>query len=151
LTEVRHYVNSTEQLNQRLDYFYDSDYTGLSSYGWGRLSEVTFGNGNASSQAHFAYLYSYSQAGRITTQRMRYYPVHPDANATVDLDATYQWDNEGKMTFLTYPPWGMGGGIPPKYSYTYDLMGRLTNMYEPGCIGYIPPSAPSGTASPAAP
>src|SRR5260370_38685601 len=30
-------------------------------------------------------------------------------------------------------------------------MGRLTNMYEPVCIGYIPPSAPSGSPSPAAP
>ena len=62
----------------------------------------------------------------------------------MDLDAKYQWDNEGKMTSLTYPTWGMGGGSPPNYSYTYDLMGRLTNLYEPSCntSGNNPTSKP---------
>ena len=48
----------------------------------------------------FAYLYTYNQAGRVTGQRVR---VVQGSSLIVDRSAGYGWDNEGKMTSLTYP------------------------------------------------
>ncbi|HEY2011924.1 MAG TPA: hypothetical protein VGH38_00425, partial [Bryobacteraceae bacterium] len=110
LAEVRHYVlvppyNQLQEVtNQRVDYSYDTDYTGLNGSNWGRLAQVTFqpeagGNGET-----LGYLYSYNQAGRVTTQRMRvYYKNWQNFGAPADLDARYQWDTVGRMKTLTYP------------------------------------------------
>jgi hypothetical protein len=81
----------------------------------------------------FTYMYSYSQAGRVTTQRMR---ATFGALPPVDFDAAYTWDNEGRMTGVTYPdnqlPGPNGGVYGPKYAYQYDdsALGRLTGMTE---------------------
>ena len=50
----------------------------------------------------FAYLYSYNQAGRVTKQRLAVTPG--GVNQTpANLEATYTWDNEGRMTSMTAP------------------------------------------------
>ena len=86
LTQVRHYamVNGTlqEQLNQRWDYYYDYDYI-AGGYGnsWGRLAAVTFANEHPSGHGEqFAYYYSYSQPGRVTTERLQVAGFGPTAN-----------------------------------------------------------------------
>ena len=66
----------------------------------------------------FQYQYSYNQAGRMTAQRFG------DAERT--FDTGYTWDNEGRMTQVTYP----GGG--PVYQMTFDAMGRVGGMTENG-------------------
>jgi hypothetical protein len=43
---------------------------------------------------------------------------------SVDLAATYEWDNEGRMTSLAYP---MSG---PTLQYQYDSMGRLGTITQ---------------------
>jgi hypothetical protein len=74
-------------------------------------------------------MYSYSQAGPVTTQRMR---AAFGALPPVDFDAAYTWDNESRMTGVTYPynalPGAMGRFYGPKYAYQYDnsALGRLT-------------------------
>ena len=40
------------------------------------------------------------------------------------------------MTSLTYPQNGSGGGVPPQYTYQYDVMGRLNGMKKPLCTSY---------------
>jgi hypothetical protein len=80
------------------------------TYGWGlgRLAAATFANETAGSPEQFTYSYTYNQPGRLVTQRMQ---LH-SGNATVNLDATYEWDNEGKMTSMVPPGGGIGGGTP---------------------------------------
>ena len=124
VTQARRYVLTNgqlqEQLEQRVDYHYDGN-----PLDWrirrtcGRRGAVEFHNEAAGSAERFSYQYSYNQAGRVTNQRMR---VTPRANqrgvaTPVNLEASYGWDNEGRMTSLTGPSDG------PLESYTYDALG----------------------------
>ena len=57
-------------------------------------------------------------------------PLIPASNL-FNFDATYAWDNEGRMTSLGYP--GNGPGFYGQvYAYVFDAMGRLTTMKENG-------------------
>jgi RHS repeat-associated protein len=127
LTQVQHWAMSwnpqtntntfQEQGNQRVTYSYDTNPINgsYSQNAWGRLTAVQFqdeyyGNG-------FSYMYSYNQAGRVTAQHMNY-------DGQWDFDATYQWDNEGRMTQINYPDGG------PVYKMQFDEMGRLGTMNQ---------------------
>jgi RHS repeat-associated protein len=70
---------------------------------------------NTFAQYPSAYYYSYNQAGRVTKQRLHI------TNPMTDFDASYAWDNQGRMTSQTYP--GSAG-----YSYQYDSMGNLSSI-----------------------
>ena len=113
-TEVRHGAmqngSFTEDLNQRVDYAYDSG-TG----GQGRLTGVTFGNGDICISTvwpynhystQYQYAYQYNSAGRVTSQAMALQSPPACLNGAppaVNLTATYQWDTEGRMTAVGYP------------------------------------------------
>jgi YD repeat-containing protein len=120
LTEVQHYPTAgQEDQTQRWNYYYDgysSDSTFTVQNGWGRLTEVTFG---ADGLLGGNYFYSYNPAGRVTAQRLQVPYGH-----TFNFDATYAWDNEGRMTSMGYPNSG------PVYAYGFDSMGRLSTMQE---------------------
>jgi len=56
----------------------------------------------------FAEMYSYTQAGqpikkRLQTNQNVYYDQTHNHTGTINLDATYTYDNEGKMTSVNYP------------------------------------------------
>jgi RHS repeat-associated protein len=109
-----------ERLNERVDYVYDSNGT-FSQNAWGRLAAVVFHNEHISTKGEtFTYQYSYNQAGRITAQRVTMYGGQSNGPAT--FDASYEWDNEGRMTKLTYP----GGDLAQNYGF--DSMGRLSTL-----------------------
>jgi YD repeat-containing protein len=63
------------------------------------LTAVTFqeqtNNGN-----NFAYLYSYNQAGRVTANTLI---ASNGSTLLTNLQATYAWGNQGRLTNLTYP------------------------------------------------
>jgi RHS repeat-associated protein len=130
LTEVQHYTPTgaggalQEQTNQQVNYAYDTNPLdgSYSQYSWGRLTAVTFteqtGNGN-----NFAYMYSYNQAGRVTGNRLT--AVDSGSNLLTDLKATYAWDNQGRMTNMTYPS---GTAL----AYQYDSMSRLSGITQNG-------------------
>ena len=106
-------------------YYYDTNPLNgtFSQNAWGRLTAVVFQNefpGESPYQEAFAYEYSYNQAGRVTAQRLTVAPGQP--RPPVDLDALYEWDNEGRMTKLTYP----GGDLV--HNYGFDSMGRLNKL-----------------------
>uniref|UniRef100_Q024R0 YD repeat protein n=1 Tax=Solibacter usitatus (strain Ellin6076) TaxID=234267 RepID=Q024R0_SOLUE len=125
LTEVQHWATSwdpfsnsmqfQEQTAQRVDYYYDSNPINgsYSQYAQGRLAAVTFTD--ESPRLGVNYQYSYNQAGRVTSQHMDYY-----GGAHV-FDASYTWDNEGRMTGTNYGP---------QYSLQYDVNGRLSGMQD---------------------
>jgi len=132
-----------EQVNQRVNYYYDVnpfDTTGFSQNTWGRLAasawhnemaSVNWTNGVASGSEAFNYQYSYNTAGRVLKQRMQMWVAsgtNVDSNGNdvpINLDATYAWDNEGRMTSLGYPA-DQNGGAGSTDTYTYDVMGRLS-------------------------
>ena len=49
-----------------------------------------------------------------------------------DLNASYAWDTQGKMTSMTYPVANGPGAAPsgPTFNYAYDTMNRLSRMLE---------------------
>jgi predicted CXXCH cytochrome family protein len=127
-----------EQTNQRVDYYYDTPVGGgyTQNYTWGRLSAVVFqaetpasGNQNPT----FAYEYSYNQAGRVTGNRM----LMTLGQSYQDLQGQYAWDNQGRMTSMTYPS-------GPVMNYQFDSMGRPITMTETACL---PPVGSSGACS----
>ena len=112
LIQVRHYDSSnTLQPNQNVDYSYDwySD----SHNAWGRLAKVSFGN---AADHPPAYVYWYNTAGRVTKHQF----VISDGDPNTQLiEATYQWDNRGRMTQMSVP------SAVELVNYQYDEMGRL--------------------------
>ena len=116
-----------EQAQQDVNYYYDTpvagDYTQTNT--WGRLSAVVFhAQGLAGyPQPDFAYEYNYNQAGRVIGNRM----LMTQGSSHVDLQGQYAWDNQGRMTSLTYPS-------GPVMTTQFDAMGRPSSMSETACV-----------------
>ncbi len=145
LTLVQYLVSGTEDLTQRVTYYYDSTPgfetppfqnlpSGCCSNTAGRLAAVQFPNSNPNvtkdsySVQQLLYLYSYNQAGRVTMQDLRLVTGWALMNGTpTDVYATYTWDNMGRMTGLNYP---LGG---PQNIITYDAMSNLSSETQAPC------------------
>ena len=61
------------------------------------------------------------------------------------MDATYEWDTEGKMIGSLPPSGGLGGGAAMKYLYFHDAMGRLGSMVESTCLAQTVTTFPCGS------
>jgi RHS repeat-associated protein len=115
--------NCVEDTNARVDYYYDyNPYdASRSQNAVGRLAVMEFKTpGWVWGPTTTRYHYSYNEAGRVTNQWLQLQPTVDQAVRNVDIDATYTWDNEGRMTSQT------GRWSGPVESYTYDSMGRLS-------------------------
>ena len=95
----------------------------------------------------FIEMYSYTQPGEIATKRLRLNRTVQSHPFTIDLDASYSYDNEGKMTSVTYPQsFYSDGSLQPQqspvttYTYGFDTMGRPTSMTGPGVDGWGNPA-----------
>jgi len=95
---------------------YDSDNVFGSANAAGRLGQVFFGYNPG-----FYYHYKYNAAGRVVEQQITEQPGY----ANVLFDATYTWDNEGRLTGETYPD---GTSL----TYGYDINGRMSTMSQGG-------------------
>ena len=129
----KHYVNApSNEPNPDVSYFYDANPldADFSQNGWGRLTAVIF-------NTNMVYMYSYNQAGRVIGQRMR---LSADTQNPTDLNATYTWDNQGRMTSMVHP-------AGSTYAYQYDSMGRLSGMTENGTAMASATYLPSGQIS----
>src|SRR5262249_4973254 len=93
------------------------------------------------------YQYSYNQAGRVTSQKMTWLLGDGSPGSTgpqtFNLTAGYEWDNEGRMTSITYPAVNAVGA---KDTYQFDLMGRVNGKQEGGNGNATVASATFGTA-----
>ena len=133
VTQVRHYAGGVEDVTARVDYSYDTNpYDGsYSQYTAGRLTARQYQvNGMT-----FTEMYSYTQPGQVTKKKMRVakyfdrpYP-YQGMWAQAELEGRQEYDNEGRVTRLTYPAATGGGG--QSYDYGYDTMGRLKTMQDP--------------------
>jgi hypothetical protein len=118
-----------EQTKQRVDYVYDTNLIDGTGNGAGRLASVVFQNESGSKEEQFSYQYVYNPAGRVLKQRLQMLPWQGTiGNGTVNLDVTYGWDNEGKMTSQLYP----GDDSGHSYSYQFGAMSRPSSMIA-GC------------------
>ena len=72
--------------------------------------------------------YSYSTAGGVVGKRMHI----TRGSANGDLSASWTYDNEGRMTGVTYPSWTSGSNsyVGSNYTYAMDTMGRLSTMTD---------------------
>jgi RHS repeat-associated protein len=139
-------------------YYYDTnplDSTGFSQNTAGRLTAVQYANvaqnpdvGSTPLPIQMNDMYSYTastaagaglpSAKRLQVNQMVYYK---DINnqtqhktVAVNLDSTSIYNNEGKLTAMTYPSTINGSTSTPgaSYNYTYDSMYRLSTMTTSG-------------------
>ena len=147
LTLTQHLVGGTVDPTQTITYYYDSlpgnGYqapfqnlpSGCCSNTAGRLAAVQFPNSNPNAKSNdpgagasvqqVIYLYSYSQAGRVTFQDLRL--TGAGYASPLDLYASYAWDNMGRMTSLSYPLSG------PQVAMNYDAMSNLSSETQAPC------------------
>ena len=86
----------------------------------------------------FTDMFSYTQAGQVAGKRLRLTMTQPQKlggtgacyvqTAVGDIDLAYAYNNEGKVTQLTYPT--DSNLNTPTFSYSYDSMMRLSSMND---------------------
>jgi len=148
LTKVQRYptANGSEDTCQQENYYYDSNpFDGTYSQNvLGRLAAVQYYGGNTSSydqynlcDTTFTEMYSYSTAGGVTGKRLRVQRSYVNyysnvVNGTLDLDAAFTYDNEGRMLTEQYPSSGPPGSTVagPNLSFAYDAMGRPNTLTD---------------------
>ncbi len=117
LTQVRRWLGiGQEDTRAQVVYHWDSNPFGSSENLWGRLGAVVWYTPDwaAGTQRDVRHTYSYTTGGRATRQKLTLVSGQNSAG----LEATYAWDNEGRLTSMTYPNSG------PTYNYAYDTLGR---------------------------
>jgi RHS repeat-associated protein len=112
----------------------------------GRLAAVQ--NGVTTNGDTFFEMYSYTQPGEVTKKRLRLSRSVQSHTVTGDVDAQYSYDNEGKMTSVTYPQSSyidqnlqVQQSPVTTYTYGFDTMGRLTSMTGPGVDNWGNPAS----------
>jgi RHS repeat-associated protein len=126
-----------EDASQRTTYSFDAnpyDAT-YSQHVAGRLAAVQYSGGNCTSLGPprtgcdtMQEMYTYSAAGGMLGKRVRVIR----GGAQGDLNASWTYDNEGRVTGVTYPQWSNAGASVPgsSYNYAFDSMGRLNTMTD---------------------
>jgi RHS repeat-associated protein len=160
LTQVQRYptgFSGSEDTCQRETYTYDNNTVtaNYSQYVAGRLATVQYfapptgvPSQGTSCGATITEQYSYNQAGAKTNkglllQRTLQYQYQSNpiqsSSSTVDLESSYTYDNEGRMTSVQYPgsqgpqtgtQTALTSAAGPDYGYAYDTMGRLNTMTD---------------------
>jgi len=115
----------------------------FNTYTTGRLTAIQNATYNVitpttTTPYYFTEMFAYQQAPAVTTKRLQLtesvtyatggYPPYNQATVWGNLDATYTYDNEGRVLTTAYPATQYGAG--PSYSYQLDGMGRLSGMTD---------------------
>ncbi len=140
LTQAKRYasVGGIELTCERTTFYYDTNpFDGtFSQYTIGRPTAAEYSLPGCWIGDRYAFkeMYSYTRAGLTTKKRLRVTADQAPANPR-DLDAVYTYDNEGKMTAVTYPTthhndgsWVSDPGTT--FTYTFDDMGRPNKLNE---------------------
>jgi YD repeat-containing protein len=136
VTQIRHYpvAGGGEDTCQQVNLYYDSNpyVGGYSTYASGRLAARTFQAANCNQTANaFTEMFGYTPDGHMNKKLLRVWRTVSGQLVWADLNSSYAYDTEGKMTSTTYPQALdgsgnlVGGGM---YTYGYDSMARLNSM-----------------------
>ncbi len=118
-------------------YYYDTNplQSGFSNYSAGRLTAVQY---PSQSGVQMNDMYNYTQPGQVATKRLQvnepyvYYvgSTRETTTLTQNLDSGFNYNNEGKITAMTYPSTDSDNTVTvgPSYNYSYDSMYRLSGM-----------------------
>ncbi len=126
--QVKHTPGGSEDVCQQVNYTYDSNPV-LPSFGQnlsGRLAMVQYfigpqGTSCSTGAGQVSEMYSYHAGGAMLNKKFRY---QRRIQTIADLDVSMGYDNEGRMSSLTYPNGGQA------VSYSYDSLGRLGGMTD---------------------
>jgi len=115
---------SVEDTCRRVDYYWDQNSFDTPQY-WGKLTAVKYG-GVTCRAGQFIELYRYSSAGLTTRKEIRYSKRRDLGNGSYwdapgTLVGTFEYNNEGVLTALTYPN-------GERYYYALDSMSRPTKV-----------------------
>ncbi len=120
----------TEDVSQRTNYAYSGTNGGFSSATAGRVSQITYTGPHGLALKEW---YSYHKAGAVTTKRLNVTGT-PFGSSSLNLDASYGYDDEGSVLSIQYPnsQFNSNGTTVsgPGYSYGYDTMERLQSMTD---------------------
>ena len=135
-TEIHRWVAGVEQADQLVKLYYDAN----AAYGAnlsGRLAYTEFWSkrkapgwfgAGSTPLIRFKEMYSYSTAGLMLSKKL----WAESGTATDELEGSYTFDNEGRMTGQTYPgaiPVGGSVDVPGEaFAYGFDTMGRPSTM-----------------------
>jgi RHS repeat-associated protein len=118
------------------------DGTFSGSYTKGRLVAVQNAQFNAPGTGavtalQFTEMYGYTKAGQVSGKRLQSNQTLTGGTVkTLNMDATYAYDSEGKMTSMAYPTtyaWNGSALVPtagPTYTYSFDAMDRATGLKD---------------------
>ena len=126
-----------EDVSQRTTYTYEGTNNGFSTATNGRVSQVTYAGPHGTS---FVEMYSYHNAGGVTKKRVQITGT-PFGSKTMNMDAAYTYDGEGRVLSIRYPFAQVNGNGTtvdgPLYSYSYDSLGRLRSMTDQGNTAWV--------------
>ncbi len=100
--------------------YYDTNPFGTSEYTAGRLAAAVYAGAEG---RQIRESYGYTRGGRLKWKQLT---VLPGTDEETTLGASWEWDNEGRMTRATYP---LNEAV---YGYSYDTMGRLSTASTTG-------------------
>ena len=175
LTQAQKYptgIANAEDVCQQVNYSYDTNpydssypglYTSGTAYTSGRLTAVKYYGGSTTylgpgavgnCDTTFYDMFSYSQAGGKLGKRLRVARQFETTSlswvtANADLNSSYTFDNEGRVTATQYPTYGPSGSTTagPDLGYAMDSMGRLNTMTDLGSSSTIISGATYGPSS----
>ena len=148
-------AGGAEDTCQQENYYYDSNPfdSAYSQNVSGRLAAVQYMGGHGvstpSCDTTFTEMYSYGAPGAAVKKKLRVTRTIPidippySQTKNVDLEATFAYDNEGRMTSEQYPTADVAG---PNLGFTYDTMGRLQKLTDLASGGDIINSTVYGPA-----
>src|SRR5271165_1264285 len=136
VTEIQHFYYQLggyiEDTSQQVLYTYDSG-----TYGQGRLTGITYqpmANSTLTmALPTFSESYTYTQPGSVASKQLSISqynqtgPPYGNYYGQVALSASFTYDNEGKMTSVTYPSVSNHSGT---FTTTYDAMSRPSSMTD---------------------
>jgi len=151
VTLIQRYYGSAEAICEQTTFYYDSSnlFDGtFSQYAISRLAAVQYGTpdsylntgGSCGNQRPYGFteLYSYTPGGLVTRKRLSVKGDYTRGRATVSLETSQTYDNEGKVLTVKYPdvfgydfngagPMNLPGRV---YTYAYDGLGRPIGLTD---------------------
>jgi hypothetical protein len=121
VTQIQRYPSASGQPdpNQTVTFQYESTSGWTAANPKGRV--VSFSYSTGAGARSFTEYYSYTPAGLVIAKRLQ-------VGSSSQLNGSWTYDNEGRLTSAKYPDSQSGTG--PTYNYAFDTMGRPNQLTD---------------------